>query len=66
MAWTVDSDRVSIPATVGSSTKIGLKDAGLVLFIMWSGYYLGLSRPVTLALCVFMCSASFLSASRSS
>jgi len=35
MAWTVDSDRVSIPATFGSSTKIGLKDTVLVLFMLF-------------------------------
>jgi hypothetical protein len=46
MAWTVDSDRVSIPATVGSSTKIGLKDTVLVLFMLFLDLLQGLYTPL--------------------
>lgn len=46
MAWTVDSDRVSIPATFGSSTKIGLKDTVLVLFMLFLDLLQGLYTPL--------------------
>lgn len=46
MAWTVDSDRVSIPATVGSPTKIGLKDTGLVFFMLFLDLLQGLYTPL--------------------